>query len=272
MKYLKYAIFGIAIGILFAFIHIENFNSITYSELILKISFSEYILTPNNASYFDKITLCYFPLIVFQVIAGTEIYRHYCTGAIYYFSRCVNRLKWYFKEIGCLSLQTLIYLLSYVLGYMIFDSLVYDIIFDIASIKLFIYFILIYYLWNFIFSLLINVTALFAKSNGGFAISIGLQLLFLSLYVAFQEKLYLIYENDIISKLLIKVIPFSHLILSWHSSKDHTINSLINIYEMSYDLNYSVISLLILSITIMVIGAFIIKRIDFIYSNRENGG
>ena len=272
MKYLKYAVIGIVIGILFAFIHIEKINLIAYRELILKISFSEYILTPNNASYLDKIILCYFPLIVLQVIAGIEIYRHYCTGAIYYFSRCVNKIKWYFKEVGSLSLQILIYLLSYVLGYTIFDSIVYDITFDIVCVKLFIYFIIIYFFWNYIFSLLINVTALFVKSNGGFTISIGLQLLFISLYVTFQEKLYLIYENDNIAKLLIKLIPFSHLIISWHSSRDHTINSLINIYEMSYDLNYSVISLLIVSIVITVIGAFIIKKIDFIYSNRETGG
>lgn len=272
MKYLKYVILGVSMGIFFSFIHVMNSDSITFSELILKLSFSEYVLTPNNASYFDKITLCLFPLIIFQVVAGMEIYRHYCVASVYYFSRCVNRLKWYFKEICCMLLYDLIYLLSYILGHTILSSFFYDIEYDLPSIKLTLYFLIIYSLWNYIFSLLINIAALFLRSNGGFAFSMGIQMFFVSLHIVFQEKLYLIHDNDSTAKELVKLIPFSHLMISWHSSRDTTINGLINIYNISFDLTYSVASLLIPSILILVIGALIIKKMDFICSNKETGG
>lgn len=272
MKYLKYVVLGLSMGIFFSFIHVMDNNSITYSELILKISFSEYILTPNNASYFDKITLCLFPLIIFQVVAGMEIYRHYCIASVYYFSRCVNRMKWYFKELYSLILYDLVYLLFYILGHTILSSFYYNITYDLTSIKLIFYFVVIYSLWNFIFSLLINIASLFFRSNGGFAVSIGIQMFFVSLHIAFQERLYLIYDNDSTAELLTKLIPFSHLMLSWHSSRDKSINEYINIYNISFDLNYSVIYLLVLSILIVVIGALIIKKIDFICSNKETGG
>ena len=86
------------------------------------------------------------------------------------------------------------------------------------------------------------------------------------------EKLYLINDNDPTAELLTKLIPFSHLILSWHSSRDKDINEYINIYNISFDLNYSVICLLVPSILIVVFGALIIKKIDFICSNKETGG
>jgi hypothetical protein len=60
--------------------------------------------------------------------------------------------------------------------------------------------------------------------------------------------------------------------LSWHSSRDKAINEYINIYNIPFDLNYSVICLLVPSILIVVIGALIIKKIDFICSNKETGG
>jgi hypothetical protein len=272
MKYIKYIVIGLLMGIFFSCIHVLNCDSITFSELILKIAFSEYVLTPNNASYFDKVSLCLFPLIIFQVIGGMEIYRHYCIASVYYFSRCVNRIKWYFKEIYCLLLYDLVYLLSYILGHTILSSFFYDIKYDLPSIKLMLYFLIIYTLWNFIFSLLINIAALFVRSNGGFAFSIGIQMFFVSLHIAFQEKLYLIHDNDSTAELLIKLIPFSHLMLSWHSSRDKAINEYINIYNIPFDLNYSVICLLVPSILIVVIGALIIKKIDFICSNKETGG
>lgn len=181
-------------------------------------------------------------------------------------------MKWYFKESYSLILYDLVYLLFYILGHTILSSFYYDITYDLTSIKLIFYFVVIYSLWNFIFSLLINIASLFFRSNGEFVVSIGIQMFFVSLHIAFQEKLYLIYDNDLTAELLTKLIPFSHLMLSWHSSRDKSINEYINIYNISFDLNYSVICLLVPSILIVVIGALIIKKIDFICSNKETGG
>ncbi len=272
MKYLKYVILGLIMGMLFSAVHLEVTGSLNFSYLILKLSFLEYILTANNASYFDKILLCYFPSIVFQVIAGTEIYKHYCTGAVYYFSRCTNRGKWYIKEIGCLILQAIIYMLFYIVGSTLLNSIFNKIIFDFTSFKLMLYFIIIFVLWNYIFSLLTNIAALFLKSSGGFVASMSLQMFFISLYVVFQEKLNKIYEEDIIAQNIARSIPFSHLIISWHSSNESDIDNMINLYHMSFDLNYSVVYLLIFSILISLFGAILVQKTDFICSNKETGG
>ena len=271
MKYFRYALLGLIMGILFSAVHFETVDSFNFSYLILKQSFSEYTISPDNAAYFDKILLCYFPSIIFQIFAGTEIYSHYCTGAVYFFSRCTKRVSWYLKEIYFIYLQAIIYILFYVTGNVLLNLIFHKIIFDFTSLKLLIYFVLIFTLWNFIFSLLINIASLYLKSNGGFIFSVSLQIFIISLYVVFQEKLNKIYEGNITAQNILKAIPFSHLIIPWHSSKIEDIDNLINIYDISFDLNYSVIYLLITALIISLFGAILVQKTDFIFSDKEKG-
>ena len=95
---------------------------------------------------------------------------------------------------------------------------------------------------------------------------------FISCYVFFQEKLYTIYEGNTDSVRLMKLIPFSHLILSWHSSNNEEIDNLINIYGIDFNLNFSVILLFIAAVIISFAGMIIIEKTDFILTNKETGG
>lgn len=273
MYRMKYAVWAVILGILFGIAHTVNTQSILLSDVFLKLSFSEYILTPNNASYYDKLILCFFPSIIFQVISGTEVYRHFCTGAVYYFSRCTNRKKWYIKEISNLYLISLLYFIFFAFSFTIVFEVLYTIKYDgIVSIYLCFYYLVIFSLWNYIFSLLLNIIAFFLKSSGGFIVSFGVQLLFISFYVIFQEKLYKIYDGDIDAVKILKAIPFSNLIISWHSSANENINSLINIYNINFDLNLSVVILVAVAVIVTLIGMIAVEKTDFIYSNKESGG
>ena len=95
---------------------------------------------------------------------------------------------------------------------------------------------------------------------------------FISCYVFFQEKLYNIYEGNTDSVRLMKLIPFSHLILSWHSSNNKKIDNLINIYGIDFNLNSSVILLITAAVIVSFAGMIIIEKTDFILTNKETGG
>ena len=109
MRRWKYIIFAVVFGLFYGIIYTGTVNEMLLSEIVLKLSFSEFALCGGNASYIGKIMLCFFPSVIFQVISGIELYRHFCTGSVYYFSRCVNRKKWYLKEIIHLYLDSTVY-------------------------------------------------------------------------------------------------------------------------------------------------------------------
>ena len=190
MQRWKYIIFAVVFGVFYVIIIAGPSNKILLSEIVLKLSFSEFGLSEGNASYFGKIMLSFFPSVIFQVISGIELYRHFCTGSVYYFSRCINRKKWYLKETAHLYIDSAVYFIFLSLSFITVMEFSADIHHNFReSLCLYLYYIVIFSLWNYFFSLLLNLTALYFRSNGGFAISLGIQMFFISCYVFFQEKL-----------------------------------------------------------------------------------
>lgn len=273
MQRWKYIIFAVVFGLFYGIIYTGTVNEMLLSDIVLKLSFSEFALCGGNASYIGKIMLCFFPSVIFQMISGIELYKHFCTGSVYYFSRCINRKKWYLKEIINLYLDSAVYFIFLSLSFITVMEFSADIHHNFReAIWLYLYYIVIFSLWNYFFSLLLNLTALYFRSNGGFAISLGIQMFFISCYVFFQEKLIFIYEGNTDSVRLMKLIPFSHLILFWHSSNNKKIDNLINIYGIDFNLNSSVILLIIADVIISFAGMIIIEKTDFILTNKETGG
>ena len=253
-------------------VNVDKTNGTLFSEIVLSVSYHQYVLTIDNTGCYDKLITCFLPSVIFQIIAGTEIYRHFCSSSVYYFSRCCNRKRWFFKESLTLYFLTLQFYIVFLLSYTVMLSLICSVKIDDGSIILAVYYIIIFSLWNFAFSLLINVLSIFFKSHGGFSISIGIQLFFSMLYIAFESIIVKIYDGDAKAELILKAIPFSHLFIGWHSSTSGEINSIINILNMNFDLNFSVLVLFLFAVLTVIFGIIVIERTDFICSNKESGG
>ena len=70
-------------------------------------------------------------------------------------------------------------------------------------------------------------------------------------------------------KFLIKGNLIANLIFPFHSSKINSINNLINIKNIDFDLNYSILYYLIICIAVIVFGGYVVEKYEFIINNKE---
>ena len=70
-------------------------------------------------------------------------------------------------------------------------------------------------------------------------------------------------------KFLIKGNLIANLIFPFHSSKINSINNLINIKSIDFDLNYSILYYLIICIVVIVFGGYVVEKYEFIINNKE---
>ena len=230
------------------------------SDIILHFSFSNLLI--NKPSIIDA-SFKLFPLFVFQILLGIYMYKRFCSASIYYFSRCKNRIIWFLKESFALYPYTLLYLLVMIASATIETSFWHPVTFDKESFILGFYFLAIYSMWLFSTTLLINIIAIqFNNSSLAFSVVAGLQLT--------SMVLLLIWEGA--SKALLFPLPlnpFSHLVLSWHSSYIHMVNERINQQSIPFDLNLSLLLLIVVVMVIIASGCVVVNRKEFIAVSKE---
>lgn len=271
---MKMYIKGIATSIFFGcfqtLFYLESSEAISLSDIIFQFSFlKEFIQTP----YIVDIALRFLPYFVFQMLFGTFIYQHFCSASIYYFSRCGNRITWLLREALSLYCNTLVYLSCLIAGGVITARVTHTVIFDIESLVLLFYYLLIYSFWLYLTALLINVLAVKFNSSTAFIMTAGIETACIFLLTLWEKILPL--DNSKFAGrnlILFKLNPISHLVLSWHSSFYEKLNIKINIYSISYDLNLSAALFMVLSILVTVVGCIIVRRKELIVSNNETGG
>ena len=273
MKCIKYIFLGTIFGIIFGLSYLGENQSdmILLNDIVLKLSFNEFILCKSNAAYYDKIFLYLVPMLIFQLLSGTEIYSHFCTGSIYYFSKCTNKKIWTLKESAKVAVYSLINTVAILLSFLFVNYIAgKEIVLSSETICVAGYYILIFSLWNLFFSIIINVMSLKFKSHFSFSIAAGLEVLFSLTYVALQDVLYKIYDHEELSVKLIKLNPFSMLFIQWHSSKNSRINKLIDIFDISFDINKTIIILFIMVSTAELLCIRMVQKIDLLSSNKES--
>lgn len=239
-------------------------------DVINKLSFSEFYI---DATYIAKFFVWYFPLMIFQIVWGTYIYRHFCTASVYYFSRLKNRITWFAGEIPKLYLYILLYLTVLLVSCMLPMLLFRGIVVDSNSIIILIYYYVIQSLWLYITTMLINILSIKWGSSIGFVLVSGVQIFFIGMFAPLQSILnFDVPENLEFKSRILKLNPISHLVLNWHSSSVSELNGEINKFDILFDLNESVVLFLFLSVIVSIIGCFVVKRQEFITINRETGG
>ncbi|MGN0375919.1 MAG: hypothetical protein ACI4EN_10515 [Butyrivibrio sp.] len=71
---------------------------------------------------------------------------------------------------------------------------------------------------------------------------------------------------------MIKINPFSHLIINLHSSRIEELNSIINIKNIDFDINISCGLFILINLVLIIAGCMIVKHHNFILSNQETEG
>lgn len=266
--YAKYYLVAIIFGVLQVLYYFRVGNKMLFSELIFISSFykPDFFMPVAIDMFLD-----YIPFFIMQILFGTYLYRHFCSGSIYYFSRCKSRVRWFLEEAVKLYGYIILYILAMLLSRIIFCELSFGINYNPGSLNLFIDFFVIYSLWLFITTLLINLIAIGIGSQNSVVIMSGIQGILIFLIQIFDKLLPFDHNPNLYGKLL-QINPMSHLVMSWHSSKIDMVNNIGNVLGISFPFSKTILYFGMSSIILIFIGGMIIKRTQFIVVNKETGG
>ena len=265
MKYKCYWLLGVIFGLM-CFIEGSNLvATITFSDIV---QYPAFLSADCMLDFLPQITHWYMPLLFFQIIYGIYIYRHFCSASIYFFSRNINRKKWFLTEAVKLYGYTLLYLISMLASGIMVKAFCYNIIWNVEGLLILIYYICIHSLYLFAITLGTNVIAIRFGSSVGFISIVSLNIFFISLYASLGE---IINEDILYTEYtwLFKINPFAHLIFSVHSSGILCVDNEINKYGMSFDLNYSILLFAIVSIAFLILGCIMCEKHEFVKNNIE---
>lgn len=209
-----------------------------------------------------NMTFRLFPLFAFQAIMGNSYYDYFCTGSVYYFSRCQLRKKWLAKKQFELLLASILYSAFLLVPSLLILIMQQRLMLSRTAWTITEYYVAIFSLWLFITTTTINFLSLKIKEVASYAFVIGSQLL-LVMALKFCEP-----ENGAAARLL-SINPIAHLILSWHNSPISEVDFYIHQIETGISLNDSVAFFLGLSSVAVFVSIFIVCRQEIISSNIE---
>lgn len=238
-----------------------------FSDIIIQLSSQDTSFLPNTLL---DLAIQLFPVLLFQLLFGSFLYKEFCSVGVYIFSRCVNRSKWFIQKVSVLLLYALLYPLAMTACTTTITAIFGDVRFDLTSFILFLYYWLIYALWLFLTTLLINVLALKTDSGVAFGSIYGLQTCLILILFLWRDTLPL--DDSLYAARNFKLLwldPISHLIISWHSSSIPALDARIHAFDLPFDLNLSVLYFLILSVLAVITSYHIIKHHDMITSGER---
>lgn len=265
MKIIKTVLVGLIVGIVCVGTGFLNLEYIPLSKIILSNAFDGVDYYPQYISMF---TFQYMPLFIFQIFFATYIYKHFCSASVYYFSRSINRINWFLKEVTKIYANAVIYLLTMCASEMIVISMFSTITVDSSAIIITLYYIFIYSLYLLATTLAINVASIMFSSNIGFITVQSIILLSISVFFLLGNYI----KDDILTEKIIMLLKsniIANLIFTIHSSRIGKISNLINIKGINFDLNFSIIYYLVLCVAIIIIGCFVVEKHEFIINSKE---
>lgn len=241
----------------------------TFSDMILLFGFQNVSYHPY---YIVEITYWFIPLLLFQILYGTCIYRHFCCASIYFFSRCCNRIEWFLKEVLLLYLAAVLYLMILVASGFFAALLFGPVKMDGLSWILLGYYLLIHSLFLLITTLLINLLSILFTSNVSFALVEGMNLSGMAAFCLTGTCF--IPDEALLPRYtwILKVNPIAHLIFSVHGSSIDSLDRMINEKGISFDLNLSVGIGFAAAFLATAGGCLLVQHYDFLHANREMGG
>ncbi len=240
------------------------------------IKLESFDILPDAAGIMD-ITRDFLPFIVFQILFGTFIYRHYCTASVYFFSRNSNRSRWYVKEMAKLAGFSFMYTAAYMLSCIFMVSMRLDVTIGYESVVLLAAYICLTAMWLYITTGIINIISIAASNIAGFAIMETIQIVMISLLLIWDKWLPLVTSDTVTAEMVqhnasfLRLNPVSHIVVAWHSSVIADVDEVINRFNIQYDLLESFTFFIMISVITIIIGVQVVKKHDYINSDVDNG-
>ena len=205
---------------------------------------------------------------MFELYIGIELYRHFCTASVYVFSRTPNRSRWYIREVIEVAVAVFGYQIIKMFAAMSVTFLRYQIEPDHFGFFLLVFHIIVYSLWVFTVSLLINLISIKYGSNNAFIWIVGIQIFMTALLELVQ-----IFESNLtLTKIFLNVNPIAHLVVGWHTG---TIKELKNPLEVTYirlDFKVTLVTMLAISIFSVIVGMYLVSQHEFLILNANEEG
>lgn len=260
---MKFTLLSILFGMWLSFSYINPYGgTISLSELVLQLSGARgtFPLGLNLSELLD-LTLRLLPILIFQAMVGTLMYKYYCTVSVYVFSRIEYRTAWYWKEFGVLAVKTFTYLLLMMLTALLTALVRWHIIWNAVGFRLLLYHLLIWGLWTLVATLAVNLIAIYLGSSSAFAVVAGIQVASIALLMVAKQ-----FEKSADTYVaVLRANPVTCLVLSWQQSRFDCAGY--GIY-----LEDSLAGLIIAALLIALIGAALVKRHDLLVNNAESAG
>lgn len=211
------------------------------------------------------------PLLIYEMIMGTEIYRHYCVAGIYDMIRRPHRKRWFVAEAFRLLGETFLFsalmifcevLFTFCLGKLgkICWQDCYLFIMEIVMIAFFVW----------IGCILINVLSMIWDSRYGFGIVALMQMGCLTLLGMFGPEGVLSFETSGIDhgilSFMLKLNPVSHIILNLHGSilEQGAEILLENPCFINFSMLESLLYMMVLSAFVMIFGLVTVQKVELI--------
>lgn len=265
-KYQNHVILLTAVlgGLFLSIMYVNPYDgTIPLSELILQLcgsrgTFALSFSMTDLISFAMRLT----PFLVLECYMGIAVYRHFCTASIYVFSRYPNRRKWYWREMGSVGTEILMFQ-GVLLFFTILISVVrYQVVVDKAGIILACSYFFIYGLWMYKITVIINLAALWLGSSTSYAVVLGVQMVEITLLGV--TDFWNCYG-------MLKYNPIAHLVLGWHGSRIESLDSVLLEPYQGLDLSASLLFEVITCGIILAVGSVIVRKHNLLISDSETG-
>ena len=267
MKMLRNVLVALIMGILCVGTGFFDLKNVPLWKIILLNSYAGVEYYPQDIPEF---TFQYMQLFFFQILFATYIYRHFQSASIYFFSRNANRKRWFLKEVAKIYFNAVIYLVVACLAQIIVISMFTKITIDIKSVIIALYYIVIHSLYLLAITLAVNIVSVIFSGTVGF-ISVQSIILF-SISIFFWLGNYV--KDGVLSSKIILLIKYNlvtNLFFLFHNSEIESVNKIININNIDFDLNFSILYYLVICIGLIIMGCFVVERYEFITNTKEMG-
>lgn len=234
-------------------------GNILLSELVLQLSGSraEFVLNYSNAMELVELAMRLMPGAIMEAFLGIALYRHFCTASVYVFSRCMDRGKWYWKEMLSVGMGVFIFQGIVMAVVIITASFRYQVEVDVPGVYLLVYHFVIYTLWSYSMVVLMNLIALRFGSSLSFTAVMTMQSILIVLLGA--------------GRVMMRINPAARLVLGWQKSFVPGVDGIQTSAYANFYLEESLLVLAVINIVILITGAVIVKRYDLLISDSEIG-
>ena len=282
--YFRFLIVPLLLGTVSFLLYAARLPEVPATTVLLNTAFQNTHLMPDDI---PEILTRFLPLLLFQIFYGTMIYRHFCTASIYYFSRKTKRVRWFLPECGILFLYALAYSAVLLFSGIGIVAAFGKLRWDPGFLPLMVYYLLIYSLFLFFTTLAINLLSILVTGSAAFIIVEAVNLICIAVYsvldpvskkaAGYVAPSYVTpdyVEPNFLRDWMWAIRPnfIANLNLSLHRDGLGVPEGLINLKDLDFGLNGSIVYFLVLSVIVIVAGCLIVTKHSFIESNKETGG